>query len=180
MRNYQFRIPLVKVTTTPFLLCGTNGQQVGTIERFFTTKGQKMFSLLFTSWFNHVRVVDANGRVRVEATQVHNFRTLVQSQWKVSRYDQEETYEFYAKQATVVKTNPRMIYNNGKQEMIISRDLGDKRVRFTDRESQQLVAEGFYKSIVPPKFLDMTLQVYSDESDEFETVCLYYLFALTN
>jgi len=178
MRTYTFKQPLMRMNQTPFDLLDESGRKVGSIQRFYRKGYEKMLDLVFDNWVCHVRVTDADRRERAVAEEEVSLQSFVRERWSLTLHEAGGSETLNGIRKTKIKTNPRLLFENDRRGVLITRDIGDKNTRFLDQATGQILAEASYESVIPPRFRNITIRVHAREASIYEIACLYYVFAL--
>ncbi|OBZ11283.1 hypothetical protein [Bacillus sp. FJAT-26390] len=171
---YKAIIPLLRMSTSPVLINDEIGQAVGTMNRYHSSKIQRLMNTLFDNVVNNVQAFNLEGEVQADIKEINTIKTLLMEKWHVRLREQH----FICENRTKIRTHPQFYYEKGTVKVWIKKDFTDRTIRFT--VDQVVVAEVYPEGLLPPKSNHLTFKIWDARFDIYEIASLYYVFNLKN
>lgn len=181
MESYYFTRPILINSTKSFAIYNESGTKVGEIQRFFKGSFQRILNFVFDNWFVNVLVKDQYEKIRAKSEEIVSITTpstLIRSKWEITLYENGNEKRFYANDKTIIKTNPRIIYEYDNVTVMITKDLGDRVVKFKNENTGKVLATVEYGSFIPPKSYKMKMTIIDPSTNIFEVACLFNILVL--
>jgi hypothetical protein len=166
---YQFMQPLLKQSLKPHEITNKEKHIVGSIQRFYQNKLQRLLDFFIDGFFLHIKVHDENNIVKVQAIQRY---TLIKDSWEI--HDNNEIH--ILRDITKIKTNPRYSFSYKGKEYLISKDYLDKYIRIKDNQSNKVISEFEYKTLTPPR--KVSINILDPVLDIHLSACLYTILSI--
>ncbi|WP_341278585.1 hypothetical protein [Paenibacillus sp. FSL H8-0537] len=171
---YKTTLPFLRLSTSSSILEDENGSTVGSMQRYYSNKKQKLMNYLFDNMVNNVHAYDEYNNLIVDIKEINTMKTLVTEKWHVQIGEDQ----FVCEKKTKIKTNPQFLYKKHNAEIWIKKDFADKTVRFT--LNGQIIAEAVPDGLIPPKSNHITFKIFDSRFEVHEIASLYYVFSLKN
>ncbi|WP_453993217.1 tubby C-terminal domain-like protein [Bacillus nitroreducens] len=172
MKLYTFQRPLLNDSTKEISIFDEHGVLVGHVSRYFESKGSYLANWI-TSIVN-VKARDLQSKVTIDIVDQGFWKTLLRAKWNIS-YTNQKSIQTELIDKSKIKTNRRMHYTIEGRNVIVSKDIGDRVIRFKSSEGT-LLAEGTFDKLIPPS--TETIKIYDDHIHFCEIVAIYFLFQL--
>jgi hypothetical protein len=173
-------IPLIKADTRPFDILDANNAKIGTVQRNYNGRLTRILDLIFDGFVINIIVKDINGIKIASCEEILSIKNLLREKWQIKLLLKEETYTFTALSKTIINTNPRISYKKNNLEILVSKNIGDKKITFSDMDSREVFAEITPKGIIPPHSNKIDIYIHNPVINIFELSCIFYLFQLKN
>lgn len=166
--NYNFVQPLLKQSTKVYPITNEEDEVIGGIQRFYKSKIQFVTDFFFDGFFLNIQILDENQDIKVKSEQRF---TIIKDSWEV--HVNEQTYILRC--ITKIKTNPRYIFYYDNKEFLIFKDYIDKYIRIKNLETNKIVSEYEYKTLIPPR--NVSIKILNPILDIHLSMCLYSIFS---
>lgn len=180
MDKFKISIPLIKADTRPFDILDANNTKIGTVQRYYNGRLTRILDLILDSFEVNIIVKDINGIKVARCEEILSIKNLLREKWKIKLFFKKDTYKFTALSKTIIKTNPRISYKKNNLEILVSKDLGNRTIIFSDMDKKEVFAEITPKGLIPPHSNKIDIYIHKPVINIFELSCIFYLFQLKN
>ncbi|XJZ26127.1 hypothetical protein ACF5W4_12055 [Bacillota bacterium Lsc_1132] len=168
--SYKFTQPVLKQSLKLHEIYDEHEKIViGKFQRFYKNKLERIIDFLVDGFFLHLKIYDENSNIQVLAFQAF---TIIKDKWTI--HADGQTYTLVDR--TKIKTNPRYSFFYHDKEFLIFKDYLDKYIRIKDAQTDTIVSEFEYKSLVPPR--KVTIYLKDPILDIYLTTCLYSIVSI--
>ncbi|MEK3890277.1 tubby C-terminal domain-like protein [Bacillus sp. FSL K6-3431] len=172
MSVFTFKNAVFTGSTKVLDIFDNKQEKVGSIQRIFRNKFQKISDVIFGNDFIiNVHAYDVDNDLVCEINEVLGMKTLVKSKWE-GKSNNIGDFTLYDK--TKIKTNPRWEVQTSGRTYKIKKNLGNKKVIINDDDKN--IAEISYDNLFQP--LNITIQSYSEQLTYLEIAALYLLVTI--
>jgi hypothetical protein len=171
---YKAIFPHLRMSTSPVVIQDENGQVVGTMKRYHSSKMQKLLNVFFDNVVNNIHIFDQEGKLHADIKEINTIKTLLMEKWHV----QLQGANFICEKRTKIKTNPQFYYEKDTAKVWMKKNFANKTTRFI--VDQIVVAEVYPEGLIPPKSSHIIFKILDSRFNIFEIASLYYVFNLKN
>ncbi|HDW3058174.1 TPA: hypothetical protein RMI67_006100 [Bacillus cereus] len=178
MNTYKLKQPILKNSCEEIHIYNSDDEDLGYIKRIFNGGTHFLFDLLFDEWFIHLDVYNKSSQLVYEIREKTNFsiKEMFRSKWFYkSQFCEPDVFTGMMFDKTLIKTNPRFLFEFQGESFFISGDIGDKITRIYDKDGQ-LIATIERINLIPKQVI---INIKEDSILNFYLVAsFYYLFDL--
>lgn len=169
--KYYYNLPLFKLSNTPIQLKDDSDNSMASIQRIYRNNVNRVLSWVIDSWELSVEAADLQGKVTVRIMDNHKW--FGRNTWTITVINDSKESKYLLQDQSKIKTHPRFSITLEGQEMLISKNLGDKKTRIVNSTNNKLVGE--IKNVSIGKYVKREIVLYEDTLSPILISCLDYL-----
>nr|WP_144926311.1 hypothetical protein [Paenibacillus bovis] len=172
MYLFMYEFPFYKGSTKTLHISNEEEKKVGTIERYYKHKFQKVIDRIISSdLILNVQTYDEHQEIFCNIKEDMHFKSWLRSSWQGQS---RNLGNFQLFDRTKIKTHPRMeLVTEAGDTYLITKNFGNRKI-FITNEQEELFVEMTYEKMLPPYNIRITL--LNEKLHILEVGAIHFIF----